>query len=325
MEFFKGTTAIPFMKHRFIFVTLSLLIIAASLYTWVARGNDKYGVDFLGGTDVVLKFPDKVTASDLRRELNAAGFGNATVQAFEGELHEFSIRVKSNSDAQTAKQIIAAVEKLADGKVEVLKEDFVGPVIGDQIRSDGLKSIAIALVGILIYISVRFEWRFAIGAILALIHDMIITCGIFVISGKEISAAVLAAILTILGYSLNDTIIVYDRIRENFARALSGKKDKDGVNKKMSFTEMVDLSINQTLSRTVLTSVTTLFVCLSLWLLGGGAVSDLAFVLLVGIIVGTYSSIFIASVTIVALDRDFGKAKSKEKSPKVEQKAASAS
>ncbi|MCL4157414.1 UNVERIFIED_CONTAM: hypothetical protein GTU68_033868 [Idotea baltica] len=159
----------------------------------------------------------------------------------------------------------------------------------------------IALVCILIYITVRFEWRFAVGAIVALLHDVTITTGIFVFTGKEISAGVLAALLTIIGYSLNDTIIVFDRVRENFNKALS-----------TPFVELVNISINQTLSRTILTSLTTLFVCVSLWLLGGGAIADLSFALVIGVLVGTYSSIFIACVAVVALDRDFGQSSTKK-------------
>ncbi|MCL4167099.1 UNVERIFIED_CONTAM: hypothetical protein GTU68_030530, partial [Idotea baltica] len=210
------------------------------------------------------------------------------------ESDEYSIRLKSDRDAKTAGRLKAALSSSEAGAFEVLKEDFVGPIIGDQIRKDGLTAMAIALICILIYITARFEWRFALGAIFALVHDVIITTGVFVWSGHEISASVLAALLTIIGYSLNDTIIVFDRIRENLATP-----------KNLPFLQLVNLSINQTLSRTVLTSVTTLFVVLSLWLLGGGAVSDLAYVLVIGVIVGTYSSIFIACTSVVMLD-DYG-------------------
>lgn len=300
-------TNFPFMKYRFLCGGLSFAVIAFSLFIWVQKGDAKYGVDFLGGTDVVVKFPEKITSGEIRLALKEAGFVGAVVQAFESEDNEFSIRIKANRDNTTAKKILAALEELGQGNLEVLKEDFVGPIIGDQIRSDGIKSMIIALVCILIYITVRFEWRFAVGAIIALLHDVTITAGVFIFSGREITAAVLAALLTIIGYSLNDTIIVFDRVRENFTKALSSKKSKGGVSKDTSFIEIVNISINQTLSRTILTSLTTLFVCMSLWLFGGGAIADLSFALVIGIIVGTYSSIFIACVAVVALDRDFGK------------------
>ena len=202
---------------------------------------------------------------------------------------------------------LAAIE---GNSFELLKQDYVGPVIGEKIRSDGLKAMGIALVCILVYISFRFEWRFAVGAIIALIHDVTITTGVYVFSGREISAAVLAALLTIIGYSLNDTIIVFDRVRENLMESLKqkkGKKKKNSEDEGMgsldgeSLPGVLNTSINQTLSRTVLTSFTTLFVVLTLWLLGGGAVADLAFALVIGVMVGTYSSVFIACTSVLAL------------------------
>ena len=187
--------------------------------------------------------------------------------------------------------------KFGADKLEIQKEDFVGPVIGEQIRTDGMTALGVALFIILIYISVRFELRFALGAIVALVHDIIITSGIFVFSGREISAAVLAGILTIIGYSLNDTIIVYDRIRENIEKDIKKFGIKKGAG--TSLVQLINLSINQTLSRTILTSLTTFFVVFILWLFGGGAVSDLAFTLVIGVVVGTYSSIFIASPVLL--------------------------
>lgn len=305
MEILKRKTAIPFMKYRFVFAAISLVMTLAAIFVWVSSGESKYGIDFLGGVEVIVKFTEPATAGEIRDVLQKAGFASATVQGFESDANEFSIRLKADNNAQASKGIISALESLGKGKLEVLKEDFVGPIIGEQIRRDGVKAIVFSLIGLLIYISFRFEWRFALGAVVALAHDVIITGGIFVAVGHEVSAAALAAILTVLGYSINDTIIVFDRIRENFTHQRAAKSGKSSAEKGLSFSELIDLSINQTLSRTILTSSTTLFVCFALWLLGGGEIASLAFVLVVGIGFGTYSSVYIASVVVLALDREF--------------------
>ena len=216
---------------------------------------------------------------------------------FEAGTNEFSIRIKAAKGADTPKKVTEAIAKMENSKFTLSKQDFVGPIIGDEIKQAGLSAIAFALLGILAYISLRFEFRFALGAIAALTHDVIITTGVFVFSGKELSAAVLAAVLTIVGYSLNDTIVVFDRVRENINKSL--KKGK----KKIELIPLINTSIGQTLSRTLLTSLTTLFVVLTLWLTGGAALVDLAFTLVIGVIVGTYSSIFIACPTVIALEK----------------------
>lgn len=297
MELISTEAAFPFMRNRFIAFAGSLLLIALSIFTWASTGNEKFGVDFLGGTEIVVEFARDVPIGDVRKALNDAKIDGAIVQAFEGHLREFSIRIKADKSQDTGKRIRSALQVIEGGSVELLKEDYVGPIIGDQIRKDGLTALVIALIGILIYISVRFEFRFAVGAVIALVHDVIITTGIFVFTGREISAGVLAALLTIIGYSLNDTIIVYDRVRESLTEAIKKAKGKIAD---VSLPDIVDHSITRTLSRTLLTSGTTLIVVVALWLLGGGAVVDLAFSLVVGIIVGTYSSIFIACPVVLA-------------------------
>ena len=305
MEIVSSGININFMKMRFVCLFVSLLLIGYSVFVWFQKGEAKYGVDFLGGTDLVVKFDKPTEIGEVRKVLADAGIKGAIVQAFEGGSSDFSIRLKSDTGAGTGKKLREILKGVKTANFEVLKEDFVGPIIGEQIRKDGVTSIIIALICILIYISFRFEWRFAVGAIAALVHDVIITTGLFVATGREISAAVLAALLTIIGYSLNDTIIVFDRVRENYNLAHksgSDKAKKGPLKKGLSFIELVNYSVNQTLSRTVLTSVTTLFVVTSLWLLGGGAVADLAFALVIGVVVGTYSSIFVAATTVVALE-----------------------
>jgi preprotein translocase subunit SecF len=307
MEQDSSKKKINFMGLRLPFVVASLCLIGFSFYIWNHIGIEKYSVDFLGGTEVVVKFKDPTNTGAVRNALNEAGISGAIVQSFEEGVNDFSIRLKgTGSDKNTGKLIREGLKKLSPNTFELLKQDYVGPIIGDKIRSDGLSAMIIALVCILLYISFRFEWRFAVGAIAALVHDVIITSGIFVFSGRELSAAVLAALLTIIGYSLNDTIIVFDRIRENLAESQkkSGKKKSSDTEKSLSeygLVELINLSINQTLSRTLLTSLTTLFVVATLWKFGGGAVADLAYALVIGVVVGTYSSIFVACTSIIAL------------------------
>ena len=286
------------MKFRAIGFLLSTIVVAGSLFVWFQSGNEKFGLDFMGGSEVVVKFQNDVGIAELRKALDSAGLSDAVVQSFGDEVGAYSIRVKSSKDTKQGKKIRDLLgNSFKSETFDVQKEDFVGPVIGEQIRNDGITALVVALLCILVYISFRFEFRFAVGAITALVHDIIITTGVYVFSGREISAAVLAGLLTIIGYSLNDTIIVYDRIRENIEKDIKKYGIKKGAG--TSLTELINISINQTLSRTILTSLTTFFVVSVLWLFGGGAVSDLAFTLVIGVLVGTYSSIFIASPVLL--------------------------
>lgn len=299
MEFLSAKLNIPFMRFRFVALVGSLILIGVSVFMWFATGPEKYSVDFLGGTEVVVQFEKQIGIGVIRGALNTGGLDGAVVQSFEEGTNDFSIRLKADQSEDNPKKVREALSSIKDNPFTLLKEDFVGPVIGGQIRQDGVTALVLAIIGILIYISVRFELRFAVGAIVALVHDVIITTGVFIISGKEISAGVLAALLTIIGYSLNDTIIVYDRIRENFNTELKKGGSSQKARDKIDLVELINQSINQTLSRTLLTSATTLFVVTTLWLMGGGAVQDLAFALVIGIVVGTYSSIFIACTVIL--------------------------
>ncbi len=308
MEVVSSGININFMKLRFIALFVSLGLICLAVFSWVTAGDSKYGVDFLGGIEMVVEFEKGVDLGEIRKSLSQDGFSSAIVQKFEDDNQRFSVRIrKDNAQDQDAlaEQVQATLQKLQEKPLIIHKRDSVGAVIGEKIRRDGLTALVLALVGILIYISVRFELRFALGAIVALVHDVIITAGIFVFAGHEFSAAVLAALLTIVGYSLNDTIIVYDRIRENIAKAVkrAGSSAKN-TSEYMDYLGIINQSLNQTLSRTILTSLTTLFVVTSLWILGGGAVVELAFTLVIGVVVGTYSSIFVASpVLLVGIPR----------------------
>jgi SecD/SecF fusion protein len=283
MANFIGPTGIDFIGRRKIAFVLSVLLIVAGLLVFGARGERNFGIDFQGGSLVQLKFGSPVTADEGRKALNEIGLGTSTIQRFaDGR----GIIIRSIRDA--AEPIIDKFSQ-AFGIEEVQRREMVGPEVGKDLRRAALLALFWALIGILIYIAWRFEFKFAIAAIIALFHDVLITIGAFSLTGREFSLPIIAALLTIVGYSLNDTIVVFDRIRMN-------RK----ILRKESFAAMVNISINQTLSRTLLTSLTTLIVVLALFFLGGEVIHDFAFALLVGILVGTYSSIFVASPILVA-------------------------
>jgi len=296
-------TNINFMGFRVVGLIVSLTLIGFSFYEWFVTGEEKFGVDFTGGVEVVVGLEGETAINDIRTTLREKGMESAIVQEFEGEANEYSIRLKGNSKMETTKQIEEALQTLTEDKLNVLKQDFVGPTVGREIREAGLTAMIVALIGMLLYISIRFEFRFALGALAALIHDIIITIGVYILSGREISTAVIAALLTIVGYSLNDTIIVFDRIRENLGLSFKTGAKAKAVQGVTTFEELINVSVNQTLSRTMLTSLTTLFVVVVLFLIGGGAVKDLALTLVIGVIVGTYSSIFVASPVVLLLQK----------------------
>ncbi|MEE8209687.1 MAG: protein translocase subunit SecF, partial [bacterium] len=241
--------------------------------------------------------PRPVNIEDVRRELRAIGMGDSTIQHY-GSKNEILIRMMRSPTgiegiADIQGQIIKALEVVyGEGSIELRRTEVVGPQVGAALRRQATLAMAYALIGILIYITIRFEFRFAVAAILALVHDVLITLGAFALTNRELSLPVIAAFLAIVGYSLNDTIVVFDRIRENLR--LYRRESYEGV---------INRSINETLSRTILTSLTTLLVVLALFFLGGEVIHDFAFALLVGIIVGTYSSIFIASPLLILWQR----------------------
>lgn len=306
---FIASTNINFVKWAPIGCLLSAILMALSIYHWVELGDAKYGVDFHGGTEVVVQFKDKTGAGEIREALEKSGISDAVVQQFEElvgneQKYEYSIKVKSTGDAKEGDKIVAALgQQLAGKSFELMKQDYVGPIVGEQIRSDGLKALIGAIICILAYVSFRFEWRFAVGAIAALVHDVIITGGLFLYTGREFSVAVLAALLTIIGYSLNDTIVILDRVRENVNDALrnGGKDARAKVSAKLG--DIFNESLNQTLSRTIITCLTTLIVVICLWVFGGGALSDLALALVIGIVAGCYSTVFMVMPIILYLKR----------------------
>lgn len=296
MEIFKRPTAIDFMGKRGIAMMFSGILILAGLVSLVLHGGLKYGIDFAGGTLVQLKFKNPPAIEDIRAGLKSIGLGESTIQEF-GSKNDILIRVQQSDEklAEVGSQVKASLkERFNLDDILVERVEMVGPKVGKDLREKALLSILYSIIGILIYVSWRFEVQYAIGAVIALMHDVLITMGVFSITDKEFSLVVVAGFLTLIGYSLNDTIVIFDRIRENMRR--QGKT---------SLIELINTSVNQTLSRTILTSGTTLLVVTALFFLGGEIIHDFSFTLLVGILIGTYSSIFVASVFLVYWETKF--------------------
>ena len=284
---------IDFMSRRFLFITLSAVLILIGMGHVVFKGGFQYGIDFTGGLLVQIKFKgDHMhSISEVRDTLEKIHKEGVTVQDFGDEPGEYLIRLKRTQEdpAELADRIINELrEAFGSDSFEVRRVETVGARVGKDLKRRGILSVIAAIIGMLLYISWRFQFSFGLGAIIALVHDVLITLGAISIAGKEIDLVIIAALLTIVGYSVNDTIVVYDRIRENLR-----KMRRDPIEK------IINVSINETLSRTILTSLTTLIMVASLFIFGGGIIHDFAYVLLVGIITGTYSSIFIASPIVI--------------------------
>lgn len=294
MQLIKPDINIDFVGKRKLAAICSAVIILIGLASLVVKGGPDYGIDFAGGTLVQVKFAQETDAGKIKDALASLKLGTVVVQRFGDDANEFLVRVPETSvEGEALSRKITASLEAAFGadQADLRRVEMVGPQVGKDLREKGLMAILYAMIGILVYITWRFEFRFAVGAIVALLHDVLITLGAFSLFGKEIDLPIIAAFLAIIGYSLNDTIIVYDRIRENF-----GKHQKEG------FAATVNCSINETLSRTILTSGTTLLVVAALFMFGGGVIHNFAFAMLVGILVGTYSSIFVASPVLIFWD-----------------------
>lgn len=283
-------TNIKFMTHRKIAMIISLTLIIISLASLAFRGL-QFGLDFTGGTLLEVAYPTEVELMPIRDKLHSNGFDDAIVQHF-GSPNEVLIRVApregiSNADISTNLFELLRAENSA---VENRRVEFVGPQVGEELTETGGIAMLAALVCILIYVALRFEYRFALGSVAALAHDVILVLGLFSVFGIEFDLTVLAAILAVIGYSLNDTIVVFDRIRENFRKIRKGDAIK-----------VIDASLNQTLSRTLITSLTTLLVLFALFVFGGELIHGFATALLAGVFVGTYSSVYVASTVLVAM------------------------
>ena len=281
---------IDFMSLRKSALILSAVLIFISLASLAVRGLN-FGIDFTGGSVVEVGYQEAVELDKVRTLLDEAGYDGAIVQHF-GTASDVLIRIAPQegvSNAEISSHVLEALEK-GDSSVEMRRVEFVGPQVGDELTEDGGLAVLYALIGILIYVSFRFEKRFAAGSVAALVHDVVITLGFFSVTQIEFDLSVLAAILAVIGYSLNDTIVVFDRIRENFRKMRKGTSE-----------EIVNRSLNQTLARTLVTSLTTLLVLTALFLFGGEIISAFSLALIVGVIIGTYSSIYVASSTILML------------------------
>ena len=314
MRIFKQVTQFNFLGKRRAALILSLVLLVASLGSLGLRGLN-FGIDFTGGTLVEIEYTQSVNPVTVRTVLGDAGIDDAIVQYF-GTSRDILVRLPVRAGKAASEQssdVVGALrsavgETLAEGaqgslqqcttadgsivdcQVQMRRVEFVGPQVGGELTEKGGLAMLYALIGILVYVAFRFEWRFAVGAVIALVHDVVITLGVFSFLAIEFSLPVLAAVLAVIGYSLNDTIVVFDRIRDNFRKMRKG-----------TVLQIMNRSVNETLPRTVLTSVTTLLVVLTLLLAGGEIIKGFAIALLIGVLIGTYSSIFVASPTVLAL------------------------
>ena len=293
---FKDGQFIDFLGFKRLAAIISGILILAGVASIVAHNGLKYGIDFRGGTNVQIQFSTPPNLDQLRNFFAQNRMKNVVLQTF-GDLadHEILLGLPINSPLGTGEHLTSELRKILEPqhpKLEIRRIETIGPKVGDELKISAVKAILIALGLVLLYITIRFQWRQGVSAIVALLHDVIVVVGMFSILDKEFSLTVVAALLTVVGYSLNDTIVVFDRIREN-----------QGKYRKKSFEETINLSITETLSRTLITSGTTLFVVLSLFLLGGEIIHDFAFALLVGVLIGTYSSIYVASTVAVFLTK----------------------
>ena len=314
MEFLKRDTRIDFIGRRRIAALISISVIVIVLLSLFFRGLN-LGIDFTGGTLVEVSYSSSVNTEDVRTNLRRSGLDGVVVQYF-GTSRDVLIRLPADPEvdaAESSSLIISSLrepygETLAESSendsqrcvfqdgttgdctVQMRRVEFVGPQVGGELTEKGGLAMLYALISILAYVAWRFEWRFALGAVIALVHDVVVTVGIFSLLGLEFSLPVLAAVLAVIGYSLNDTIVVFDRIRENFRKMRKG-----------TTVEIMNSAINQTLRRTLLTSLTTLLVVVTLILLGGEIIKGFAVALFIGILVGTYSSIFVASPVVLSL------------------------
>lgn len=293
MEFFRYTKTLGFMGKSKLAMFFSIALIVSSFTILAVKGLN-YGVDFAGGTIVQVKYTGTAPIDAMREKLKSnETFEGASITEF-GSADEVVIRMRTTTGDVVVDVGDVTRETLkGTGDFEVRRVDIVGPKVGSELKEKGIMSLVLAIAGILVYVAFRFEWRFALASVLALVHDISIAIGAIALVGLEVNLDVLAALLTILGYSLNDTIIVFDRIREGIVKG----RDSE-------FAEVIDDSITNTLSRTTLTSLTTLFVVFTLFVWGGEIIHAFAFTLLVGITIGTYSSIFVASPMLLLLGFD---------------------
>jgi len=304
LEIIKVQRDLPFMRFAKPVIIASLLVVAVAIGALAVRGLN-FGVDFTGGTVIEVGYPKGADIQGIRDILGKAGYGDAAVQNF-GTSTDVLIRMpvrEGLTSAQLSEQVMGALRQ-AESSVELRRVDFVGPQVGEELANDGTLALIVVAIGIMMYLAVRFEWRFAVGAIAATAHDIIVILGCFALFQWEFSLTVLAAVLAILGYSVNDTVVVFDRIRENFRKLR--RSDTVGI---------IDNAITRTLSRTLITSGVTQLMVLAMLVFGGEVLFGFALALTIGIVVGSYSSIFVASPILLWLGvsrEDFAKPEKKE-------------
>lgn len=289
-------------KYNFNFVSkfpisviVSAVLVLGSIVLFATKGLN-YGVDFRGGAEIQVKFGDKLDLNDLRGSLKKAGFSSSSVQSMGDDAdNEYMIKVaagEANLNAVTDAITKMLATDFANLKPDIQKTDIVGPKAGEQLRISGFQAMVWALLMIMIYIALRFDYKYSPGAIVALIHDVVIIIGIFVLMQKEFSLQIVGALLAVIGYSVNDTVVVYDRVREH--------EEKDGSK---GLRGLINVALNETLSRTMLTSLTTLIVAGIMFAMGGGVIHDFFFAIVLGVFIGTYSSLFVAAPTILFFDK----------------------
>jgi preprotein translocase subunit SecF len=280
---------VPFLKFRKIFYIVSLVMVLASVGMFFTKGLN-FGIDFRGGILVEIKTNGPADINALRDNLGSLGLGDVSIQEF-GEPDDVLIQLqRQDGDEKAQMAALATVTKALGDDVTIRRSELVGPKVGSELKEAGFYSVVISLFLIMVYIWVRFEWQFAVASVAALLHDVVITVGFFVITGVQFDLATLAAVLTVAGYSINDTVVVFDRIREYLRKF-----------RKMEIPDLLDLSINSTLSRTTMTSFTTLLALIALFVFGGEAIRGFTMALIFGIVIGTYSSICVASPLLIVL------------------------
>jgi len=291
MQLLKNNPDFNFMNKRRIAAVISIILLITSITSIVMQGLN-FGIDFTGGTIIEVEYSEAVELESIRQTLEKNNFNDAIVQNF-GSVQDILIRLpvdKSRNMSALSNEVLATLRADSSLDIEMRRVEFVGPQVGEELTEDGGLAMLYALIGILIYVSLRFEYRFAIGSVVALVHDVTLVIGIFSLFQLEFDLTVLAAILAVIGYSLNDTIVVFDRIRETFLRLRKGSPE-----------EIVNRALNDTLSRTIVTSLTTLLVVVALFVFGGEVIHAFSIALMLGIIIGTYSSIYIASSTVLTM------------------------
>jgi len=291
MKFLNRKTNIDFMSQRNMALAFSTVLIVISIVSLVTRGLN-FGLDFTGGTLIEVGYTSAPNTAEVRENLANAGF-DSVVQTF-GAATDIVVRIPPSdieeSSAELSTRVLAALSQGVEGEIEMRRVEFVGPQVGEELAEQGILAVIYAMVGVFLYVMFRFQWRFSVGAVAALFHDITISMGVISLVQIEFDLTVVAAILAVVGYSLNDTIVLFDRIRENFPRY-----------RKRQPIEVVNTSINETLSRTLMTSTTTLLVLTALFYFGGEIIHGFAFTLIIGVLVGTYSSIYVASSALLML------------------------